>query len=245
MAELALILGVAAFSFWVKAIAGFGGPLLGVPLLAPFLGVEGAVVVLALANLVSNLMLLWSNRHAGRRVSVFLVRLIPAGAAGVVGGTILLTRLDDAILSLALAATVLAYIVITLARPELSMSEERGRAMAAPVGAVGGLVHGATGNSGAIFGSFYHALKLPRDDYVLALTVTFLGFGAMQIVTFVGLGSFGSTRLWQAVLAIIPIVIVTPLGERMARRLNPATFRWIVLGLLAFAAIVLVVGAFA
>lgn len=243
MNELILILGVVSFSFWVKAIAGFGGPLLAVPLLAPFLGVEQAVVVVSIANIVSNLMLLWSNRHAGRSHGRLLLRLLLAGALGTVLGTILLTSLDDRVLALTLAASVVVYIVINLARPDFRLSSDRGLALAVPVGAVGGLMHGALGNSGTVFGSFYHSLRMPRDEYVFSLTVTFLAFGTLQIGTLARLGSFGEERLVQAALSVLPVLLVTPLGERISRRLDARVFGWVVLGLLAFSAMALVAGA--
>ena len=241
--ELILILVVVAFSFWVKAVAGFGGPLVGIPLLALFIGVEQAVVVISLANLVANLLLLWSNRRAATSHRKLLTRLIAAGAAGTVGGTVLLTRLDDSILSLALAGSVFIYIAASLARPEFSISQERGLRLAVPVGVVGGLMHGSTGSSGTVFGSFYHSLKLPRDEFVFALTLTFLAFGTLQIGTLIQLGSFAGERLSQALVATLPVFVVTPLGEAVSRRLNAQLFGRVVLGLLAFSAAVLIVGA--
>lgn len=241
--ELILILVVVSFSFWVKAIAGFGGPLIAIPILAPFLGVEAAVVAVVIPNLVANLMMLWSNRHAASPNRRLLVRLIGAGALGTIFGTVLLTRLDDRIMSIALALTVVMYIVASLARPEFKVSRETGMKLAAPVGVVGGVLHGATGNSGTVFGSFYHSLDLPRDEFVFALTVTFLGFGALQIATLAQLGRFTTEALGPALLAILPVLVVIPLGEAVSRRLNPQAFGRVVLALLAFSAVALVVSA--
>jgi uncharacterized membrane protein YfcA len=241
--ELILILVVMFFSFWVKAIAGFGGPLLSVPLLTPFIGIEAAVVVMSLANAVANIMLLWSNRRAAHGIWPLFARVAVTAAVGVVAGTVLLTRLDDAILSLFLAATVLLYIVVSLTRPEFHLSEEQGRKAAWFMGTVGGLVHGSTGNSGTIFGSFYHSLRMPRDQYVFIITLTFLALGSLQIGTLLNLGSFTDERTQQAVLSIVPVVIATPLGERVSRRLDPKVFGRVVLALLAVAAVSLVVAA--
>jgi len=241
--ELVLILVVVAFSFWVKGVAGFGGPLIAIPLLAPFIGVEAAVVAVVIPNLIANLMMLWTNRHAAAPNRKLLMRLIGAGAIGAVGGTVLLTRLDDRILSLVLAATVLMYIVASLARPEFSLSRERGMRLAAPIGLAGGFLHGATGNSGTVFGSYYHSLNLPRDEFVFALTVTFLGFGTLQIATLAQLGRFAGPQLTQALVAILPVLVVVPLGEAVSRRLKAAVFGRIVLALLAFSAVALVYSA--
>ncbi len=240
--QLTLILAVAAFSFWVKGITGFGGPLLAIPVLAPIIGVEQSVVVISLSNAVSNLMLFWSNRDAGKGLRRLLGRLLVAGAVATVVGTVLLTSLNDAFLSLVLAGSVILYIAMSLARPEFSLSPERGLSLAVPAGVVGGLMHGALGNSGVVFGSFYHSLKMARDEFVFALAITFLGFGLLQIVTLVQLGSFSDDRTAQALITLVPVVIATRLGERFARRLDAAVFGRIVLGLLALSAVALVIG---
>lgn len=242
VAELALIVGVSTFSFWVKGITGFGGPLLAVPLLAPFIGVEQAVVVVSLSNVVSNVMLLWSNRHGGAGHWPLLAGLLVAGAGGTVVGTILLTRLDDTVLSLVLAVSVFLYIGLTAVRPDFSLSPEQGRRLAVPAGVVGGLMHGALGNSGAVFGSFYHSLRLPRADFVFLLTITFLAFGLLQIGTLAQLGSFRNDRLIQATIVLVPVVIATRLGERFSARLSAEAFGRLILALLAIAAFVLIVG---
>lgn len=241
--ELLLILTVVAFAFFVKSVVGFGGPLLATPLLAPFLGVEHAVVVVSLANILSNLMILWGNRSAAGATRSLLIRMILSGAVGAVVGSYFLTVLDDRVLSAALAATVLAYIVLALARPELHIDRETGMRIAAPAGAVGGLIHGATGNSGVVFGTFLHALALPRTEFLFAVTIPFLVFGSVQVVTLASLGSFTGGRTLQALLAILPVVAVTPFGTRIGARLASRTFSRLVLTLLAGSGLVLLVSA--
>jgi uncharacterized membrane protein YfcA len=232
-----------AFTFLVKSVVGFGGPLLAIPMLAPFIGVEDAVVVVSLGNIVANLMLLWANRDAAGTTMPLLVRVIAAGVVGVVGGTYLLTILDDRILSIALAVSVFTYIVLALARPDVRLSRERGLRIAAPVGVFGGFMHGATGNSGMVFGTYLHALDLPRREFVFAVTIPFLVFGTVQVFTLAGLGSFGGARLAQALLAILSVLVVTPIGTRIGDRLKSQTFSRLVLALLALSGVVLIASA--
>ncbi len=242
--ELALILAVMAFTFFVKSVVGFGGPLLAIPMLAPFIGVEHAVVVVSLGNIVANLMLLGANRKSAGTIAPLLVRVIGAGVIGVGIGTYLLTVLDDRILSVVLAISVLVYIVLALTRPDLHLTRDQGLRVAAPVGVVGGFMHGATGNSGTVFGTFLHALDLPRPEFVFAVTIPFLVFGSVQVSTLAGLGSFAGERLAQALVAIVPVLVVTPLGSRVGDRLKSRTFSRLVLALLAFSGIVLLFSAF-
>lgn len=242
--ELFLILVAVAFAFLVKGVAGFGGPLLAVPIIAPTLGVEHAVVVVSIGNLISNVMMLWEHRTGFGDTRSLLVRLLWSGAAGAVLGTWLLTRLDNRPMALAVAAMVLAHIAVSLARPDLRMNMARGLKLAWPIGAFGGLVHGATGNSGPVFGTFLYSLGLARSSFVFALTVPFLVFGSIQVATLFGLGAFTLERTAQALWAILPVLVVIPVGTRIARRLNQRTFERIVMALLAFAAIRLLLSVF-
>ena len=235
--DLLLILAAVVFAFLVKGVAGFGGPLLAVPIIAPTLGVEHAVVVVSVGNLVSNVMMLWEHRTGYGETRPLLVRLLSAGAAGTVLGTWLLTRLDNRPLAVGVAALALAYIALSLARPDLRMNPARGLKLAWPIGALGGLVHGATGNSGPVFGTFLHSLGLARSSFVFALTVPFLVFGSIQVVTLFSLGAFTPERITQALWAILPVLVVIPVGTRIARRLNQRAFERIVMALLAFAAV--------
>lgn len=228
----------------IKGVAGFGGPLLAIPIIAPTLGVEHAVVAISLANVISNLMMMWEHRVGWRDARSVLVRLLPAGVAGAVLGTWLLTRLDNRPLAVAVATMVLVYIGVAVRRPNLRVDPKIGLRLAWPVGAVGGFVHGATANSGPVFGTFMHSLGLARSSFVFAVTVPFLVFGTIQVITLAGLGAFSSERLTQALWAIIPVVVVIPIGARIARRLEQRTFGWIVLGLLGAAALRLALSAF-
>ena len=242
--DLFLILAAVAFGFLVKGVAGFGGPLLAVPIIASTLGVEHAVVVVSVGNLISNLMMLWEHRTGFADTRALLVRLLAAGAAGTVVGTMLLTRLDNRPLALAVAALVLGYIAVSIARPDFRMDSAQGLKLAWPIGAFGGLVHGATGSSAPVFGTFLHSLRLARSSFVFALTSPFLIFGSIQVVTLFVLGAFTPERTTQALWAILPVLVAIPVGSRIARRLNQRAFERIVMALLAFVAIRLLLSVF-
>jgi hypothetical protein len=244
MGDLVLILLVTSGTFFIKAITGFGGPLLAIPLLAPVIGVEHAVVGLSLANLSSNILLLIENRSGARAMRPFLVRVLGAGAIAVVAGTLVLVNVDDRILLAVLAASVFAYVALALANPNLRLGNAAGLRAAVPIGIVGGFVHGATGNSAAVFGTFFHSLALPRQDFVAAVTTVFLVLSTLQVGTLASLGSFTTGRLAQAAAAVVPVLIVTPLGTRVAARLDAKTFGRIVLAMLTVAGVRLVFGVF-
>ena len=105
-------------------------------------------------------------------------------------------------------------------------------------------MHGATGNSGTVFGTFLHALGLPRGQFVFAVTIPFLVFGTVQVGTLIALGSFAGERLVRALLAIIPVLVVIPIGTAIGDRLQSKTFSRLILVLLGFSGLTLVVSAF-
>ena len=241
--DLVVILVVTAVSFFVKAITGFGGPLLAIPVLAPLLGVEHAVVALSLANLTSNALLIWQNREGAETARPFLVRILSAGALSAVLGAFLLVWLDDRILYGVLAVSVFAYVALAFAKPDLRIRRETGIRLAAPVGLIGGFFHGATANSGTVFGTFLHSLGLSRPEFVFAITTVFFVLSSLQVGTLASLGAFGDDRWIQSLVAILPIFVVTPLGIRVAGRLNARTFGRVVLVMLAVAGVRLLLGA--
>ncbi|MGH9246837.1 MAG: sulfite exporter TauE/SafE family protein [Acidimicrobiales bacterium] len=239
-AELAVIVGAISIGFFVKAITGMGGPLVSVPIIAAVTGVEHAVVVVSIANLVANAWLLWEHRSGAREAASLLAPMLAAGVVGTVLGTWLLTRLDDRILSVALALIIVAYILRFLTNPSFQIERSTGRLLAVPVGAFGGVLLGATSSAGPLFATYVHGLRLKRSTFVFALSTLFEALGTIQVVTLVSLGRFTAPRVGQAVVGVIPVLVATPLGIAVSRRLGQPAFERAVLVLLALAAISLV-----
>jgi uncharacterized membrane protein YfcA len=235
--DLTLIALAAAVAFFVKAIAGFGGPLLAIPILAPTLGVEHSVVALSLANLMSNAMLMWEHRRGSAGAAAILVPMLSAGAVGTLVGTRFLTTLDDRWVSLAVATMVFAYVIRAITGARLTLAEAKGRSLRIPVGIVGGIMHGATGNSGPVFGTYLDALNLSRSAFVFMVSVPFFVLSTVQIATLVAFGAFTAERTNEALFSIVPVMIATFVGALVGRRVPTSMFRNIVLVMLTFAGV--------
>lgn len=241
--ELVVVLAATAIAYFVKSITGMGGPLLAIPIIAASTSVEHAVVVVAFANLVTNGYLIWQYRSSAHSIRWLLVPLLVTGTVGTVVGTWLLTELDDRILSLVLAVVVVAYIVRYLTSPDVALPVDAGRRLAVPVGLAGGLMTGATGTGGPLYATLLHALRLERGPFVLIMSLLFQILGVIQIGVLISLGSFTEERIQQGLLALVPLVVVMPLGVLLSRRLRQRSFELAVLALLAFSAIRLVMNA--
>jgi uncharacterized membrane protein YfcA len=78
---------------------------------------------------------------------------------------------------------------------------------------------------------------MSRSSLIYMLSLVFSVFGFVQLVTLIALGAFTEERTVQALLAILPVLVMTPVGIRLGRRLDQRAFELIVLSLLGFAAL--------
>ncbi|MGH2697580.1 MAG: TSUP family transporter, partial [Actinomycetota bacterium] len=105
---LAIIIAGMALGAFVKGATGQGLPQVAIPVMATFLGVEAAVVIMAIPGIVTNSWLIWKHRRHYSRTRDLPV-LLAAGVAGSVAGTILLDNLNESVLSLTLAGVIILY----------------------------------------------------------------------------------------------------------------------------------------
>jgi uncharacterized protein len=236
LTELLVILVAMAVGAFVKGVTGTGLPQVAIPTMAIFLGVEHAVVVMAIPGVVTNAWMLWTHRehwHATRDVPV----MVAGGAVGAVVGTFGLKVLDARVLSLALGGVIVLYLTIRLVNRSFMLSPRVARYVAPPVGLAAGLFQGSTGISGPMLTMYLHSLRLARNAFVISIVTMFLVFAAVQTGTLAALGMFDLTRLSQGLLALVPIMLVMWLASKYAHRMDTAVFdRWVLVLLTVFAA---------
>lgn len=235
--EFVLVLLVVTLAYTVKGVAGMGGPLLAVPFIAAVTSVEHAVVVLSLANMVSNGWLLWEHRKGAKGTGFVMIPFLAVGTLAVIAGTWVLTEIDDRILSVVIAVVIAGYIWRYVADPQFGLTHDTARRLAAPMGLVGGGLLGATGTAGPLIMTYLHSIRMSRASFIHMMSLTFTVYGGIQLVTLVALGSFTPERTSQALWAIVPVTVMTFVGIRIGRLINQKTFELVVLGLLGFAAV--------
>lgn len=237
--EVAVIVVAAATGFFVKSSVGMGAPLIAVPFMAAFLGVEQAVVIMTLPLVVANVWLLWEHRAAVRETRL-VVPLLSTGVFGAAVGSWLLVHVDDRILSLVLAAVIVVYIIRFFTHPDLQLSATLARYLSPGVGFTAGLMQGSTGISGPLLATYLHSLRLEKRVFVFSVTVLFQTFGIVQIISLAALGRYTPTRLLESFIAFLPVLVVFPLGIRLSRRMSAKVFERAIVVLLAVAAVRLV-----
>jgi uncharacterized membrane protein YfcA len=223
----------------VKGVTGQGLPQIAIPVMATFLGVEAAVVIMTIPGIVTNSWLMWKHRHhfsGTRDLPVLLV----TGTAGVVAGTILLDSLNDDVLSLTLASVIVGYAVIFFTHPSLRLEPEVTRYTSAPLGVASGVLQGATGGSGPLLATYLHGYRLDKQVYVISITTIFQVFAVVQSVTLVGVGLYTTELFFLSLLSLIPIMAMLGVGVRLTDRISRRTFDLIVLAVLLATAVKLI-----
>ena len=239
LVEIVVVFGALAIGGFIKGVTGTGLPMLAIPVMSLFIGVERAVIIMSIPGVLTNIWLVAEHSSSARETRDLPV-LIGTGLVGTVAGTMLLTSLDGRWLSLCLAALIVAYVVLRVRRPDTTLSPSTSRWLSPPVGLASGGLQGATGVSGPLISTYLHSFGMPPSAYIFAVSVLFGLFSAAQVVTLVALGSYSATLLVLGALAMIPIAVLLPLGSRLAKKLPAESFSHIIMATLVVAAAALV-----
>ena len=216
---------------FLKGATGAGAPVVGVPILAMVFGVQNAVAIFAVMNLVSNIWQTWAYRaHIANMRFVWSHAL--AGAFGAFLGTFLLAWLSTEVLLSAISGIVFVYVGVRLLRPDWKLERERGYRLAAPAGLAGGLIQGAGGISAPVSVTYLNAMRLDRPEFVATIAVFFLMMASTQVPTLISLGILDWRNAGLGLLATIPLFSAIPLGAYAARRISKEAFDRLILILL-------------
>jgi len=230
---MALALGIGGL---IKGATGMGLPIMALPILAAFLGVQHAVAVMCLPIVLTNAWQCWSFRD-GMREADFLTGLLLGGAVGIAIGTWFIVSVPERALSLSLALLVLGYVGLRLASPDFTLPRPLGRRLAPAFGFGGGFLQGATGIGSPIGVTFIHALRLSRRGHVFAVAMMLCLFTIVQIPALAFAGIMSVQIAVEGIVAMLPAFAAMPLGNWLAGRISQKAFDRVVLGLLCFIAL--------
>lgn len=223
----------------LKGATGAGTPVLAVPVMAMFFGVDVAVVVMLIPNLVNNF---WQGWHFRRTTMPrrFMIVFNIAGMVGVVFGTWLLVSLSPTILLLLVAFGVFSFIAFRLARPDWRVPQRLHQPMSAPVGVLSGMLQGASGVSAPVSITFLNALGLERQVFIGTISWFFAWMTVAQLPALALSGVLTWERLGYSLGALALISSFMPVGEAIGKRVSRQTFDKALLVLLFLIAVKIV-----
>ena len=234
----------------VNGIAGFGFALVGTMVLATVVDPATAVVFMIIPILAVNVSLVrdlsaTELRTCGRRFGLLLVSAL----VGTILGMVVLDRLPEAPLRLALGALSLGF-VLNAQRLVTIPGRERvrdGCFVETPLGMVGvggvsGVVFGGT-NVGVQLVAYLRSCDLTHGLFVGVVAMVFLGLNGVRVVLAGALGLYPTLAVFLAsVLAAIPAIVGVFLGKRLRDRVTERYRRALVFGLLTVIGLQLVLG---
>jgi len=152
-----------------------------------------------------------------------------AGASGALLGSWFLATLPQTILSQVVACSVFGFIVFRLIRSGWVLAYKSALKMCVPIGLVAGTLQGASGISAPISLSFFNAMQLERSVFVSSISVYFIAMTIVQIPALMLLDIMKLHHFIFGAIAMIPIVLFMPVGQKLIERFSHDTFDRIML----------------
>ncbi len=219
-----LLLGTFLLAGLVKGVIGLGLPTVAMGLLGLAMPPVEAAAILLVPSFVTNV---W-QLLAGPQFGALLRRLWPMMlgiTAGTLAGSGVITGAAAHAASGALGAALALYGIVGLVKPRLRVPPAAETWAGPLVGAVTGLVTGATGVFVIPAVPYLGSLGLQRDDLVQALG---LSFTVSTVALAGGLALHGALPLaasGASLLALLPALAGMWLGGWLRLRVHPETFR--------------------
>ncbi len=228
MSSLVLVLYCAA-SFAtggvVKGTFGIGLPLVAMPLLTMVLHLPTAASLVVVPMMATNLAQSFMGGRAAivarlRRFAPMLATLVVCILFATKGLALIPERLLYALIGL----LVIGSSVLGRLKPRLRISESQERWLGPIAGAVAGALGGMTTFYGPVLLAYLVGLRLPKDEFVAAISLIYF-IGAVALgVGVVGNGLTDPLMLGLSALTLIPSFLGIRLGQMVRMRLDERRF---------------------
>lgn len=229
--DLAILVAGLSFAGFAKGATAMGLPLIATPILAGVFGARPAVVIMSIPILVSNSLLLVQR---GRSLSVMrsVLPILVAGAIGSAIGVLLLSRIDQRVFAIIIALLVLFFLLRGDRILGTDPASRRLRWGGPLLGLAAGTAQGSTSIASPLIGSFFHARRLPPEQYVIVLAAIFQVNSLVQVIGFVLLGLYTPELLAIGLLGLVPTLLALMVGIWARGRLDERRFRQLIVVLL-------------
>lgn len=208
----------------VKGVIGMGLPSVSLGILTIVLGLQPAMALLLVPSLVTNI---WQGCAGGRlaelmrRLWLFLV----FAALGIWAGVEILAGSDVNLLAKLLGILLVAYALLGLTTPQLSLPGGA-EGWAGPLaGAINGILTGLTGSFVVPGVPYLQALGLGRDALIQAMGLLFTVSTVALAIALGGKRLIAGDQVMLSAVAVLPALAGMVLGQRIRRYLSEAVFR--------------------
>ncbi len=226
--ETIIFAAIIIFACFVQAVAGFGLPMIAMPVLVGLFGIHAAVPLMAIVILELQLLMIARYRLALNRQTVW--RISAAAVLGIPIGVIFLSRLPEAITVTLLGLILISYALYALFNLPLPLLKNP--LWAYCFGFLGGIGGGAYNMAAPPMIIYGDTQRWSPQLFKGNLQGYFLIIGVVAIATHAASGSVTGDVLRKSLLAVPFVLIGAAAGFYLDRFIDTAVFRKIVLGLL-------------
>ena len=216
-----------ALSLWaggvVKGVTGLGLPLVALPFLTMIFPVPFSVSMLAMPMVLSNVYLVVTegrDRIEMKRFSVLLQCMV----GGVFVGTWFLSSVEGTVLFRLLGSLVILFSLLNLSgfRPTIPKSQER--YLGPIVGALAGLLGGATTLGGPVLVPYLSTLGLSPNTFVGTIAFLYLVLVSSLTIALASFGVMGQVEFLFSIAAVVPALLGLWIGARIREKVSTRAF---------------------
>lgn len=208
----------------VKGVAGMGLPTVAMGVLGLLMPLPQAAALVVVPSLITNVWQFLVGQHRlmllRRLWSMLLMICVVTWL-----GAGLITGANNGGVTIGLGLALVIYAAIGLARIRKSVRARHEVWLSPAVGAITGLVTGATGILVVPAGPYLQALGFEKDELVQALGLSFMTSTIALAAGLASRGSFQLTDTWISTLCTAPALAGMTIGQVIRARINAATFR--------------------
>lgn len=225
---------------FIKGTTGLGFPLIATPMVALFLDIRSAVTVLIIPSLLMDIAQILRGNFSHSVFTRFLWLLL-FGVIGAFLGTKLLVTLPLWILNLSLGVMVLVFVSTNSFQFDFRIPSSAEKFASPAVGLISGFLNGMTNVSGPALAIYLFSLRLPKTEFVKAISSIFF---VIKIGQLVGISTWNLLTLPLLRLSVGLMVFIFLgffAGIKTHDRINQQTFNRALLALLFVVGMTLVV----
>jgi uncharacterized protein len=212
----------------LKGIIGVGMPIVALPLLALFIDIKSAAMLLSIPLIFSNVPQALEGGKTGR----CLMQLMPVFVGMIPGlflGVRLLLALDANIAKIIAGLVLMCVGGVTLLAPKLQLQSRLVLPAGITFGFFGGILGGIAAMPGPLVFVFLLAKGLRGKAFTKEASLYLVISASLLAILLTGSSPFGWLDVSVSTAAILPVVLGMHAGQHMRDKIAPETFKTLVL----------------